>query len=272
MIGNKYNYSDVYVRNMTASILDVLEGEIYWEYEFSTGTVAVDVPFYYSMTGDEKFLLDAFTDDIVSENRKTELNTDQIPRGILTWTGWEQLSDEIANPNVWMKVTLEDKEEVKKVLARVRPIPMSHKFEMTITLNSENDAFKCAEAVLDTLGVYRYFQFQYRMINIIGVINFTDSPTFEKVREINNTTKNEVTYKMDFEVRTYYPAFRKPRMSQSRVELRDNWSDAYNYDPFMKEDDIIPVPRRTKWYSSIYKATGNADNKGDINSINGNGL
>jgi hypothetical protein len=60
--------------------LILLEGEISWYYEFSSGTREVNVPFYYSLTGDEKFVIDTFVDDVVSDNRKTELNTDQIPR------------------------------------------------------------------------------------------------------------------------------------------------------------------------------------------------
>jgi hypothetical protein len=53
------------------------------------------------MTGDERFLLDSFVDDIVSgdasgNGRYVELNTDMIPRGHLTMTGFN-ISDEFAN-------------------------------------------------------------------------------------------------------------------------------------------------------------------------------
>ena len=272
MIGDKLNYSDVFFRNMTASVLDILEGEVYWEYEFSSGVREVVVPFYYSLTGDEKYLLDTFTDDVVSDNRLTELNTDVTPRGVVTWTGFDIVTDELANPNVWMKVDLEDKEEVKKVLARVKPYPIVSKYELVLILNSENDVFKCAEALMDTLGIYKYFQFHYRNMNILGVVQFPESHQFEKGREINSTTKNEVKYTMNFEVKSYYPAFRKIRMAKNRTELNDNWSDSYVYDPFKKEEDAVIIPRRTKWYSNIYKAIGNPDNKRDMDNINGNAL
>lgn len=271
MIGDKLNYDDVYFRNMTASVLDILEGEIYWTYNFSSGDREVVVPFYYSLTGDQKFLVDTFTDDIVSDNRKTELNTDGTPRGVLTWTGFDIITDELNNPNVWMKVNLEDKNEIKKVLARVRSYPVTSKFEMSIFLNSENDVFKCAAAIMDTLGVYKYFQFQHNMMNIIGVVQFPESHQFEKSREINNSTKNEVKYTLNFEVKSYYPAFRKPRSERHRMSENDTWSESYLYDPFKKEEEAILVPKRTKWYSNIYKATGQEDN-GSIDNINGKGF
>lgn len=259
MIGEKMNYDNIFIRTVTAAVLDILEGEVYWEYEFSTGTVGVDVPFYYSMSGDEKFLLDAFVDDVVSNNRKSELNTDQIPRGHLTWTGWDVNTDAINNPNVWIKVALEDKDEIKNVLSRVSAYPVTMKYEGGILLNNENDVFNCAEAVLNTLGIHKYFQFQYRMLNIMGVINFSEGTQYEKERTINLTSKNEVKYNLNFEVLTTYPAFRKPRRMNRGIEIGDNWSDSYLFDSFKKPQDEIIIPKRTKWYNNIYKSSGNTD-------------
>lgn len=265
MIGEKMNYDNIFIRTVTAAVLDILEGEVYWEYEFSNGTVGVDVPFYYSMTGDERFLLDAFVDDVVSNERKTELNTDQIPRGHLTWTGWNVNTDAINNPNVWIKVALEDKDEIKNVLSRVSAYPVTMRYEAAILLNNENDVFNCAEAVLNTLGIHKYFQFQYRMMNITGVINFPEDLQYEKERTINLGSKNEIKYTLNFEVLTTYPAFRKPRRVNRGIELNDNWSDSYLFDPFKKPQDEILIPKRTKWYNNIYKSSGNADpNSGSL--------
>jgi hypothetical protein len=89
MIGERFNFEDVFFRDLTVCVLDTLEGEVRWVNKFSSGDRVVNVPFYYSMTGDERFLLDSFTDDIVSgdstgNGRYLELNTDIIPRGHLT--------------------------------------------------------------------------------------------------------------------------------------------------------------------------------------------
>ena len=70
-----------FFRDLTICVLDTLEGQVKWVNRFTSGDKFVEVPFYYSMTGDEKFLLDSFTDDIVSgdsegNGRYVELNTD----------------------------------------------------------------------------------------------------------------------------------------------------------------------------------------------------
>ena len=74
MIGERFNFEDVFFRDLTVCVLDTLEGQVKWLNRFSSGDVFVQVPFYYSLTGDERFLLDSFADDIVSENRFVELN------------------------------------------------------------------------------------------------------------------------------------------------------------------------------------------------------
>ena len=69
MIGERFNFEDVFFRDLTVCVLDTLEGQVKWINRFTSGDVFVQVPFYYSLTGDERFLLDSFADDIVSEKR-----------------------------------------------------------------------------------------------------------------------------------------------------------------------------------------------------------
>ena len=115
MIGERFNFEDVFFRDLTVCVLDTLEGQVRWVNRFSSGDIPVNVPFYYSLTGDERFLLDSFQDDIVSENRFIELNTDIIPRGHLTMTGFNIKSDEFANPNVWLRMVVENEVEIRSV-------------------------------------------------------------------------------------------------------------------------------------------------------------
>lgn len=114
-----------FFRDLTICVLDTLEGEIKWVNKFTSGDLNVNVPFYYSMTGDERFLLDSFADDIVSgdtsgNGRYVELNTDIIPRGHITLTGFNIRSDEFANPNVWLRTIVENESEIKSILGRVK--------------------------------------------------------------------------------------------------------------------------------------------------------
>ena len=213
MIGERFNFEDVFFRDLTVCVLDTLEGQIKWVNRFSSGDVFVQVPFYYSLTGDERFLLDSFADDIVSENRFIELNTDMIPRGHLTLTGFNIKSDEFANPNVWLRMVVENDVEIRKVIAKVRAVPITVNYDLEILLSSEIDTFKCSQAVMDTLWLYKFMYFEYNFLNIDAVILMPDSNSIEMSREKNLTSDNNIKMKVSFTVETYYPAFRSDRVN-----------------------------------------------------------
>ena len=221
MIGERFNFEDVFFRDLTVCVLDTFEGQVRWVNKFSSGNVPVSVPFYYSMTGDERFLLDSFSDDVVSENRFVELNTDQIPRGHLTMTGFNIKSDEFANPNVWLRMVVENEVEIRKVLARVRAIPITVNYELTILLSSEIDTFKCAQAIMDTMWIYKFMYFEHNFMNIDAVILMPDTNQIEMSREKNLTSDNNIKLKASFEVSTYYPAFRRDRISMTGYPRQD---------------------------------------------------
>jgi hypothetical protein len=214
MIGEKFNYQDTFFRDLTLCVLDTLEGEIRWVNRFSSGDREVNVPFYYSLTGDERFLMDSFNDDIVNNNRFVDVNTDQIPRAHVTMTGFDIRSDEFANPNVWLKMVVENQDEVRRVLAKIRAVPVSVKYDIVIMVSSEIDIFKCNQAIMDTLWLYRFMYFEYNFMNIDAVMLFPDGSQVEIQREKSLSSDNTIKITLSIEVQTYYPAFRKPNLSE----------------------------------------------------------
>ena len=250
MIGERYNFEDVFFRDLTVCVLDTLEGQVKWINRFTSGDRFVQVPFYYSLTGDERFLLDSFSDDIVSENRFIELNTDLIPRGHLTMTGFNIKSDEFANPNVWLRMVVENEVEIRKVLARVRAIPITVNYELEITLSNEVDTFKCSQALMDTMWIYKYMYFEHNFMNIDAIILMPDTNSVEMSREKSLTSDNNIKLKCSFTVETYYPSFRRDRVTQvgypkttgsgmkdsNGYSLTRGFSDLFN----QSKDTIIP--------------------------------
>lgn len=286
MIGERFNYEDCFYRDLTVCVLDTLEGEIRWTNRFSSGDREVNVPFYYSMTGDERFLLDSFNDDIVSNNRFVDVNTDIIPRGHLTLTGFDIRSDEFANPNVWLKMVVENKEEIRKILTKIRAIPVSAKYDLSILLTSEIDVFKCSQAIMDTLWLYRFMYFEYNFMNIDAVILMPDSNQIEISREKSLSSENTIKLTLSFEVQTYYPAFRKPKFNfdtdtlngvsaQNTQNGQDGtgttWQNANNaysnqfvFNPL--NSDVLVFPKKTKWYNNLIQSrerNGNSGNNSD---------
>ena len=271
MIGERFNMDDVFFRDLTICVLDTLEGQVKWVNRFTSGDKYVEVPFYYSMTGDERFLLDSFTDDIVSgdsegNGRYVELNTDIIPRGHLTMKSFAIRSDEFSNPNVWLRTVVENETEIRKVLGRIRAVPVTVSYDLTILLSSEIDSFKCSQAIMDTLWLYKFMYFEHNFMNIDAVILMPDSNTIEMTREKNLTSDNSIKMTVSFEVQTYYPAFRKDRadfpgytkensgMSDlNGISIEGGYSDFFSQ-PGVSNEGFFVTPKRSKWFNNILRA------------------
>ena len=277
MIGDRFNFEDVFFRDLTVCVLDTLEGQVKWVNKFTSGDKFVEVPFYYSMTGDERFLLDTFTDDIVSgdssgNGRYLELNTDIIPRGHLTMKSFAIRSDEFANPNVWLRTVVENEVEIKKVLGRIRAVPVTVSYDLVITLSSEIDSFKCSQDIMDTLWIYKFMYFEHNFMNIDAVILMPDSNTIEMTREKNLTADNSIKMTVSFEVQTYYPAFRRDRVDfpgytkenggmsdLNGYTIEGGYSDFFNNvrggstagEP---NTGFFATPKRTRWFNNILRA------------------
>ncbi len=252
MIGERFNFEDVFFRDLTLCVLDTLEGEINWVNKFTKEDIKVNVPFFYSLTGDDRFLLDSFSDDVVSNSRYVELNTDKIPRGHLTLSSFDIRADEFANPNVWLRMVIEKDDEIRKMLTKVRAVPVSVKYDLSILLSSEIDVFKCSQAIMDTLWVYRFMYFEHNFMNIDAVMLIPDTNQVEIQREKNLTSDNTIKLSVQFEVQTYYPAYRNPIINGKPNLYEGTKSDIEN----------MTMPKNTKWFKELQLIRSDKDNKG----------
>lgn len=228
MIGNRFNYDDVFFRDLTICTLAMLEDRFIWYNRFSSGVKEVNVPFYYSMTGKEDFLLDSFTDDIVGDDRKLELNSDIIPRGHITLTSWRYKEDEMANANQWVRMAKEDLDEIKKVLTKIRPIPITATYNCKIIVNNENSLWKASESYMTNLLFYRYMYFEFNFIKIDASVSFPSEKSITINREYTMDDQDLISLEFDMEVNTYYPAF--------------------------VEEQVFGKPRKTKWLNKLTEA------------------
>lgn len=244
MIGKKYNFDDVFFRDLTVCTLAMLEERLGWVNRFSDGDVDVSIPVYYSMSGkNDDYLLDSFTDDISGSARKLELNSDIIPRAHATLSNWRMKGEEFANPNIFLRQVIEDSEEIRKVLTKLRAIPIVANFSCTILLGSELDTFKASEAIMNALMFYDHMYFEYNFMYIDAVATFPEENNIEILRDFSMDESDLVKMEFNFEVHTYYPAFGdrqiwgRPRKSKWINQLKEARTDEINKK--IKDGDLV---------------------------------
>lgn len=204
ILHNKLNFDDIYFRDLSKAVLGAFQDKIWWINNFKDDARLVAVPFYYSMTGDESFLLDAFVDDTPAE--RVELSTDIIPRGHITISGVNANFGSIRNPHVWMRSDLEHDEEMFSIYSKVKAVPMSTTFDVEIKLDSEIDTWKCYTKILDVFSLYKYMDFQHRGIYIEAVFALPEGQDITMPREHDLASDSDISIKFSLEVKSFYPA------------------------------------------------------------------
>ena len=205
MVGEQRNFDDVYFRMVSAALTKTLSRYITWINYFHDKKIRTIVPFYMSIAGDERFLLDAFVDDIV--DARIELNTDQIPRGIVTLNSFSSKASEYANPNQYISKKTTLNSEMKSFIMKTKGIPMTLNYDIDIVLMTEIDVFKCSEKIIQMLFNWMFFNIDYFGIKLDAVMNLPDDKNIEITREQNLDSDRKKHIKFSLTINTYYPSF-----------------------------------------------------------------
>lgn len=202
-INELMNYDEVFFRDLSIAFIKNWRQKIWWFNRFTDKTVLVVVPFYYSMTGDERFLLDAFSDDVVGN--RVELNTDIIPRGHVTMTGVAPNFSELANPHTWVKSTVETDAETYRIISKIMAIPVTVSYDLEILVDSEADALKCVAKIMNTIQIYKFFDLEHKGLYTECVMKMPENAEITVPREHNMSSDSKISVKYSIEVKTHYP-------------------------------------------------------------------
>lgn len=258
-LDNIYNFDDVWIRNVSVSLCKSLTKNIRWINRFSEGGEnneglkrRVLCPFYLSIPGDERFVLDAWVDDIRGE--RVELNTDQLPRAVVTFNSASPVSSEFANPNQYLSQQSHINSDIRNIVSKVKAVPMNLNYTVEMRLTSERDSYMALQKLLDTIYNYMFFRLDYYGLNIDAVMLLPDDESIEIPREIDMTTETTSVLKFNLNVKSYYPIF---KINIDDLEVCDNdddldWDRLYKKRPSEMDANDISSVRRVYWKSYIW--------------------
>ena len=270
MTGQQKNYDDTFIRMVSAALIKTLNRCINWINFFEDSKIRVIVPFFMSMGGDERYVLDAFVDDIASS--RIELNTDQIPRGVITFNGFSTDINEFANPNEYISKRTVVNGQMKSFLHKTKAIPVKINYDVDIVLISEIDVMKASVKILDMLFNYMFFNYDYYGLKIDAVFVLPDDKSIEIIREQSLETEHKKHIKFQLVVQTYYPSFYH---DTDKFEICDNdneldWSricfDRPEEGDFDNLDKIRPVYWKSYMWDNDSSGPTEADNQDRTNT------
>ncbi len=155
----KFNKDDSVIRHLIVGLLADLNKKVSFYRQLDNDTRAeVDVPFYYSITGDDNFLKDNFLFSTANGFECSpnpvgaDGNYDVVPRGVVNLTSMTVDSAKLVNKrNIGEYSKMNDKGNLEGYRAEFEMIPMTFSVDIEILLSSLLDIFKCTEQLVKKL-------------------------------------------------------------------------------------------------------------------------
>jgi hypothetical protein len=208
------NTDDIFLRNLTISLLDLLNGEMEINMARNDHRETYPVPFVYNYGTDEGFLKDFYV-GLPNDCRipVAEGTYDIIPRGIVTLSSFSPKSSDITNKFIRGSFTQTERgENDQKVLegysAHLFSIPLSVKFDIKVISDNLNKAFKIAEKLLQLNYANRVMYFQYNGTRVPAQFQFSQE-SIDKKYSFTMVDNNKINLTTQIDVETYLPSFEK---------------------------------------------------------------
>ena len=225
----KFNSDDIHARSVIAGLLSYLNQEVFilntWNKEDKEEEI-VEIPFYYSFTGDERYLQDFFGRIWNNCAPGKEGNYDAIPRGVVKLDGSTiQTSDMTqrfirGNFNRVIK-KVEDGvikgENLEAFNAYINSIPLQMEFSVEIHVDTMTDAFKIQQTLIEVFYSSKAFYTTYKGILVPCQVGFPEQVGIEKTFEFSYPNNEEVKLTFNLTVETYLPVIDEPNLGSNNA-------------------------------------------------------
>ena len=155
----KFNRDDSVIRHLIVGLLADLNKKVSFYRQLDNNTrTEIDVPFYYSITGDENFLKDNFLFSTANGFECSpnpvgaDGNYDAVPRGVVNLTSMTVDPARLVNKrNIGEYSKMNDQGLLEGYRAEFEMIPMTFSVDVEILMSSLLDIFKCTEQLIKKL-------------------------------------------------------------------------------------------------------------------------
>lgn len=216
----KYNQDDSVLRHVIIGLLADLNNKIYFKRQLSRDErVSVDVPFYYSITGDDEFLRDNFLFEhasgvgCVPHPDYADGNYDAVPRGIASLASFSIDSSRLVNKGIRGEYSKMDSNGVlKNYSSEFEMVPITLSFDIEILVSSLLDSLKLSESIIKTLYKTNYYNVEVGHLEE-GVFRlpaqYALPDDFDINKPIDFTFEDKDKYKvsLSIEVSSHIPVF-----------------------------------------------------------------
>lgn len=216
----KYNADDSVVRHIIIGLLADLNNKVYFYRQIDADNrIEVDVPFYYSISGDEDFLRDNLlflTKDglgCTPDGANADGNYDTVPRGVVNMSSLSIDSSKLVNKRTRGEYAkMNENGAMEGYTAEFEMIPVTASFDIEIITSSQLDNFKITEMIIKRLYKSNYYNVEVGHLNegTYRIASYYAMPEdYSTERPIEFSFDSKEGYKITFsiEVNSFIPSF-----------------------------------------------------------------
>ena len=203
----EFNRDNIVLRYITVATLAELQNKVYYYNQVDEDTqVKVPVPFYYSVSGNERLLLDVFKFG-AEENGEAIGNYEVVPRGMLQMTGGAIESGNMTNKFVRSEFVREFESQLKTYSLETAFLPITMTFYCTVICSNNTEMLKVTESVMSKLYKATHFQVDLGMMRVQASMEVPEDYGQNRLFEfgLNDKKEFEVTFSID--VKSFMPVF-----------------------------------------------------------------
>lgn len=206
----KFNKDDSVIRYIVVALLSELTHKVFYFNQVDEDTrEKVEIPFFYSITGEERFLLDAFLQDqVIDSNNEVAIGVyDKVPRGIVTINSIVIDAAALVNKYIRTEVTKKIDNKLQTFSYETAIVPLILGFDIKILANNNIEMFKITESVIKTFYKNKTFQVDLGGFRVAANIRLPEDYEYNKLFEFGFTDQklHEVNYLI--EVNSFLPIF-----------------------------------------------------------------
>ncbi len=201
----EFNKDNTILRYVIVGTLAELRNKVYFYNQVDEDTLKkIEVPFFYSVTGNERFLADNFVYDIGS---KAIGDYESVPRGMVQLNSLSIDSGNQTNKFTRGEFVREWNGQLKTFALQTNFLPLTMSFGVTVVCSNNLEMLKASEAIMSKLYKSTSFNIDLGMFRVEASIGVPEDYSQDRLFEFGLNDKKEFNVTFDLEVKSFVPVF-----------------------------------------------------------------
>tara|TARA_B100000900_G_scaffold415062_1_gene443628 strand:- start:42 stop:1043 length:1002 start_codon:yes stop_codon:yes gene_type:complete len=203
----EFNKDNTILRYIIVALLAELKDKVYFYNQIDEDTLKkIPVPFFYSITGDGRFLMDNFLFDAEAAGKAIG-DYEVVPRGIIQLTGISIDSGNQTNKFARGEFVQEWEGILKTFSMETNFLPITMSFDCTVVCSANLEMLKVTESLMSKIYKNTLFQIDLGMMRVAGTFAVPEDYQQNRLFEFQLNDKKEWSVTFPIEVQSFMPVF-----------------------------------------------------------------